>query len=334
MALISSRELKADVAQFGGLVHRIYADSAPLAEDKTLNLGRNLDPSNPGLGHVQWRSVTVADGRDVAAHALVAVDERLPGIAHVGFLETLPHAAPKLFETVKAEARSMGVHVLRGPVNFNTWQDFRAVTEDSGAPPFFLEPYTRHADGALWRSHGFEPCVRYLSLTEEASHASLGRGMRQSTDISIERVRPDTVGTVIHGLHTVALSGFSDTWSFIPISEEEFAYIYRVPLAMLDVFRIFVARTQANGIVGFLVAALDMYNPARTSLVVKSMAVHADHRQKGIGSALLAELHRHALESGLKRYIFSTMQTGNSVIRRMIGEGKKLRSYEVGECRV
>lgn len=334
MALISSERRGDSVAQFGSLVRRIYADSPSLADDKAVSLACGLDPKNPGLRYVQCRSVTVADGREIAAHALVALDERLPGIAHVGFLETLPAAAPMIFETVRAAARAMGAHVLRGPVNFNTWQDFRAVTEDSGEPPFFLEPYARNADAALWRLHGFEPRVRYVSLTEDISRPPFGKEVRQGHDISIERVQPDTVEAAISGLHRVALSGFGDTWSFIPIDVEEFAYIYRAPLSTLDVFRIFVARGQANEVVGFLVAALNVYDPRRTSVVVKSMAVHAAHRQRGIGAALLAALHRDSLESGLKRYIFSTMQTGNSVIRRMIGEGKKLRSYEVGECRV
>jgi GNAT superfamily N-acetyltransferase len=260
------------------------------------------------------------------------VDARLPDVAHVGFVETTEDVDVQktLFDSMKDVATSMGVHTLRGPVNFNTWQDFRAV-ENSAQPPFFLEPYARNV-AALWRAQGFESRLQYVSLAQEVSSMSFVDVARPTPDISIELLRPDTVQDAVAGLHRVALSGFFDTWSFIPITEEEFVYLYELPLARLDIFRIFVAR-EGGEIVGFLVCALDTYDAKGKRLVVKSMAVHKEHQKKGAGSALLAELQRHALESGIQTCVFSTMQTGNTAIHRLI-RGEELRVYEVGECRV
>ncbi|MEK7628368.1 MAG: GNAT family N-acetyltransferase [Patescibacteria group bacterium] len=316
-------------AQYESLLLRTYNDHPAFGHARLSSFRRFLSLENPAREFVRWKNVLVVRADAIHAHACISVDSRDTGVAHVGFVDfDSGQSCERLFEAIDIAARDLGAHTLRGPINFNSWQEFRCITRDSGAPPFFLEP-ALHERSEIWRGHGFMPKVSYLSLGQSVQQAPFGD--RETPGITIERLTPSMAFQAVPGLHSVALDAFGSTWDFIPISLAEFSYLYQPALAQSGTFLILVARDEQQKIVGFFVGAPDVYDKGQKTLVLKSVAVLRSHKRQGVGTALFLAVHRFALAQGFDRYIYSTMQDENMAIQNLVGAGEFIRAYEVGE---
>jgi L-amino acid N-acyltransferase YncA len=318
------------VSKYEALLRRAHTQHPALAGARLFAFHRAIAVENPSRRFCTWRNVLIMRAGVPHAHACIAFDSRAEDVAHVGFvdIEGGESVEMEIFDAIESIAREQGAHVLRGPINFNTWQDFRCVARDSDAPPFFLEPYTSMKN-VLWRAHGFIPKVSYISTAQSVACTPFEN--TRVRGVTIERLTPQSAPFAIEGLHRVARGAFQNTWGFVPISLEEFAYLYNPVLTQSHTYLILVARGEGGDIVGFLVGAPDLYHVGKKTLVLKSVAVEIGHRARGIGAALFSSIHVYAREHGFERYIFSTMQEENRSIRHLVGDGEFIRAYEVGE---
>ena len=321
------------VARFETLLNRVYAGTPHISPVHRMAFRHALDPQNPLRRFSTWRNLLIVDGTETLAHASVSIDTRRPQVAHVGYVESVgaPEVVKRLFEGISEVARDLGADLVRGPINFSTWQEFRSVAgtpTDTVRPTYFLEPASS-VSSSTWRHAGFIPKASYISTQQEAAAAPFSS--RTVKGFTVERLTKDTVEAAVAELHEVACDAFKDTWAFTPISLGEFRHVYAYPLSNLDTFTIFTARDQKGIMQGFFVGAADVFDVRHKTFIFKTIAVRAQSQQKGIGSALFSAVHEHAQSEGYESYIYSTMLVQNSSIRHMVGYGDTFRTYEVGE---
>lgn len=318
------------IDRFAALVRKSAPQALALAGSDVATFRLACAPGNPFFTYGNIENIGIAIRGDFVAHASLTFDSRLPEVAHLGYVYLLEdsNAEDELFVAISEYATVRGVHVVRGPINGNTWQDFRYVTGGSKVAPFFLEPHCT-LDKEVWMRQGFVPKVQYESVKGAVSDAHFTAPARSRC--TVERLTRDTATTAVRDLHAVALDAFRNTWSFIPISLAEFAYIYEQPLSMLDTLYISVAKNSEGEIVGFFVGAPDVYDTSGKTFVCKTVAVRSAYANQGVGNALFHYMHAHARAQGYTQYIYSTMQTGNEPIHGVIGGGDVFRTYTVGE---
>jgi len=206
-----------------------------------------------------------------------------------------------------------------GPMDGNTWQRYRFVTERGSEPPFFLEPDNPDDWLDHWTAVGFAPLASYHSAlttdlatrdprAEETSHRLAERGIR------MRNLALANFETELAKLHAISLVCFANNFLYAPISAEEFTAQYaavrnylRPELAIL---------AEKNGeLVGFIIAAPDLLQAKRGVLVdtaiAKTMAVHPAHAGIGLGGYLVDRLHAAMHTLGFRRAIHALYHADN-----------------------
>src|SRR2546423_463105 len=86
---------------------------------------------------------------------------RLGYIGH--YAVTDPRAAPQILALACDRLAARGCTLAVGPMDGNTWQRYRFLTERGSEPPFFLEPDNPDEWPRQWAEHGFTPLAEYYS---------------------------------------------------------------------------------------------------------------------------------------------------------------------------
>ncbi len=155
-------------------------------------------------------------------------DDRGAPIGLLGFFEAVddPIAARAVLDAGAQWLRERGATIVRGPVNFSTWNDYRlAVPSDNGW--FRGEPYHPNYYLRLWEDAGFDVCSRYGSYWLDSNEDVLAKFL-PTVERGVEQgyaVRPISVGD-LPVLYQLALAGFSKAYLYSPIEPDEFASIY------------------------------------------------------------------------------------------------------------
>jgi len=76
-------------------------------------------------------------------------------------------AAPLLFESACARLAAEGCTIAIGPVDGNTWQRYRLLTERGSEPPFFLEPDNPDEWPGQFTAAAFTSLAQYYSALNE-----------------------------------------------------------------------------------------------------------------------------------------------------------------------
>src|SRR5947209_11374426 len=94
-------------------------------------------------------------------------------IGYVGhYAVTDARAAPQLLRLACARLAEKGCTLAVGPVDGNTWQRYRFLTERGSEPPFFLEPDNPEEWPRQFTDFGFTPLAHYHSAlaTDLSAH--------------------------------------------------------------------------------------------------------------------------------------------------------------------
>jgi GNAT superfamily N-acetyltransferase len=278
-----------------------------------------------------WTRVAPLNGQRTGAIGHYAASTREAGSA------LLSQAAAKLAEA--------GCTQAVGPMDGNTWRTYRVVTDKGTEPPFFLEPWT--PDGWLehWTGAGFEPIARFTSALATDLDVVDPRIERAAARLTAEGilVRPLDVSAIERELcriFVLSLDSFKRNLLYAPIAQDEFLDRYRRLLPAVRPELVLLAERTGPGepLCGFLFAVPDLLQASRggstDTVIIKTVAVSPGERAAGLGSVLVARLHRTARDLGFRRAIHALMidtnVSGNisrryaSPIRRYALLGKRL----------
>ena len=224
-------------------------------------------------------------------------------------------AAAELLKLASARLAEHGCRWAVGPMDGNTWQNYRLVVETGTELPFFLEP-TNPADWPEhFRANGFAEVARYYSaLNTDLAQPDPGlAGVAREIDAQGIHLRPLDLARLdaeLGCLHELSTQCFRDSFLFTPIMREDFIAQYR---ELADFVRpdLILLAEQGERLIGYIFALPDWLQARRgatiDTFIIKTLAVHSDFHGIGVGRLLAARCHEIARATGYRRAIHALM---------------------------
>ncbi|MEO1998280.1 MAG: GNAT family N-acetyltransferase [Planctomycetaceae bacterium] len=225
------------------------------------------------------------------------------------------HAAA-LLEFACRKLAGEGCTLAVGPLDENTWRDYRFVTDEGQEPRYFLEPSNPPEWPTQFTRHGFTEFARYFSALAEDLSLTSSRMARVRTrmanlDVWIRPLCRDNFDADLRQIFAVAKTAFRDHVLYQDIGEAEFVQQIEALRSMVLCDLILLAEQKGNA-VGFGFAVPDLLqaergNPVDT-VVIKTLGVLPGRRFAGLGQLLLEELQQRAASLGFRRAIHALVR--------------------------
>lgn len=240
-------------------------------------------------------------------------------------------AAKELLTTACESLRARDYTLAVGPIDGNTWNRYRSVTERGDAPSFFLEPENPPEWPQYFTELGFAPMAEYFStITNDLSlrHPRLKELAAQWQHVTIRAAQPDCLVEELQRIYSVAAVAFQNNFLYTPISEAEFMAQYE-PLRPYIRPELILLAEHEGRMVGFLFALPDILQAQRAepidTFIVKTVAVLPEYT--GLGSLLVARSHAVGVRLGFRRAIHALMHEDNKSRRISQHYSAPLRRY-------
>jgi GNAT superfamily N-acetyltransferase len=206
-----------------------------------------------------------------------------------------------------------------GPIDGNTWQRYRLITERGDEPLYFLEPDNPPDWPAMFTSAGFAPLAHYTSaLNEDLSIVDPRIPTREQRlsdlGVTFRSLDASRFDDELRRAHALSLLSFRDNFLYSPISEADFLTQYSAVRSIIRPELVVLAELKGE-LVGYFFTIPDMLRVKRglpmDTIILKTMAVHPDHGGIGLGSVLMARAHDAARQHGFTRAIHALMHETN-----------------------
>ena len=246
-----------------------------------------------------------------------------------------PAAAPALFDAALDRLAAEQCTLAIGPVDGNTWERYRLITERGAEPPFFLEPDNPDEWPGQFTAAGFTPLAQYCSALNSDLTADDPRGPERARHIAelgitIEPLRAERFDDEMRRVYKLSLLSFRGNFLYTPIGEADFLAKY-VPIRPYLRPELVLLAEQNGELVGFIFAIPNLLQaqagrPMDTA-ILKTMAVHPDHGGFGLGSLLMARCHQAARAAGFTRMIHALFHEANRSGRISGHTARVIRRY-------
>lgn len=339
MELISYQNENWLINKFSELIKHLYADYPMFTETKLHEIRKDFNKNNPFLEHGSYQNFLLIDQNRPVAHISTIIDNRLPSeVGLIGHFETLNERqyAQKIFDAAIDYFSKYKKKIIRGPVNFTTWQSFRVSYPETN-PPFFIEPFSRAFYREFFKNSGFVVAQSNISTIQEVEKTNFNLFERdfvnlQKDDFSFEIIGNIYLSDIFTEICDLVKAIFSDSWSFVKISLEEFIYYFQDLSKFIGDDLLYVVRNKNKKMVAFSFVVPDLYLKAEKRITIKSMGVLKEYRGIGISQALFHLIYRVSKEKNVSRIIFSTMRDDNISILELTRTAQEIyRRYEVYE---
>lgn len=248
-------------------------------------------------GSLWWRATALRDGRHVGL------------IGHYAARDV--HAGRRWLDHACAQLQEHGCREAFGPMDGNTWQDYRLVVESGDEPPFFLEPSHPTEWVEHFRRGGFTEAARYYSaLCTELERTDAGldalRHRLEMRAVRVRAVRLDDLDAELRCIHKLTIACFAGGFLFTPIALDDFVAQYRRLMPIVRPELVLIAE-QRGRMIGFAFALPDVLRSAGDTIVLKTLAVDPEFQSTGVGRLLAGLVHRTAHALGYRRAIHALM---------------------------
>jgi GNAT superfamily N-acetyltransferase len=246
-----------------------------------------------------------------------------------------PSAAPALLDVALERLVAERCTLAVGPVDGNTWQRYRLLTERGTEPPFFMEPDNPDDWPGQFTAAGFTPLAHYCSalnsdLTAEDPRLDDLEGRVAERGITIKPLRAERFLEEMRRVHTLSLVSFCDNFLYTPIGEADFLAQYEPVRRHIRPELVLLAECRGE-LVGYIFAIPNLMQaqsggPVDTA-IVKTIAVHPDHGGVGLGSLLMARCHQAIRAAGFARAIHALFHEANRSGRISGHTSRVIRRY-------
>lgn len=295
--------------------------------------------------------------RLVARRSSTLTDDSSQPVGMIGFFEALnrPEPVAELLREAVGWLRDIGVGMIVGPLDGDTWHKYRFNIGPFDLPPFLMEPYNPPYYPELWEQCGFQPLEEYYSkrvpdMAEvvpslERILARVIAGGYRLRPLRMDRFRDELM--IFYRLSTEI---FADNFLYEDISEDDFVGMYEPVKSMVDPQFVWFAQAPDHQYAGFLFATHDYHaavtamrgergllaklrflqNRGRSNAVnFKSLGVVSGHRRSGLGAALMCQGYKMGLEKGYRKANLCLIRDGNPSGRLDGGRGTVSRRYRL-----
>jgi GNAT superfamily N-acetyltransferase len=229
-----------------------------------------------------------------------------------------PESAPALFRHACDRLAAEGCTLAVGPLDGNTWQRYRLLTERGSEPPFFLEPDNPDEWPGQFSAAGFAPLARYCSaLNPDLGAAGVGPELAEKVaarGITVRPLRPEAFDEELRRVHALSLLSFRDNFLYTPITLPDFLSQHTPIRPYLRPDLVLLAE-RAGELVGYIFAIPDLLQAQRgvpvDTVIVKTMAVHPDCAGAGLGNLLMGRCHEAARAAGFTRAVHALFHEAN-----------------------
>lgn len=222
-----------------------------------------------------------------------------------------------------------------GPINGNTWQRYRLLSERGSEPVFFLEPDNPDDWPTHFLAAGFEVLAKYYSaintnLSQRDTRTDRITQRLQQQGITVRNLNLANLEAELRAFYTLSLQSFSKNFLYTPQTEAEFLAQYLPYQPYLDP-RLILCVEHHNQLVGYLFAICDWNQKRRgeavDTIIIKTVAVRAERIYAGLGAWLIQRVQDVALQLGYRRAIFALMHEGNTSLQISRRTAEVFRTY-------
>ena len=218
-----------------------------------------------------------------------------------------------------------------GPMNGNTWLDYRLITYSDGSPLFALEPNTPPHWEKLFKLAGFETLSEYSSssieLVKSSSSITRLQNKLNQKGIKIRPMNSEQFQQDLSSIYDLSVECFQKNFLYTDLPKESYMAKYQQVEAMLDPELILIAEKDGQP-TGFVFCYPDQSNPQ--TLIVKTLASCPKKGFLGVGNLLVEAVHNIALEKGFTQAIHALQYMENSSLRITSRYNPKvMRKYEL-----
>lgn len=226
-----------------------------------------------------------------------------------------------IHEVIKT-AKDLKMKYLLGPINGNTWNDYRVVVPPQNRP-FLSELVTPPHWYEWFKGMKFDIAAKYYShispvveTRAELLQKVIERFNKSGVSFfTLKEIIQDNKGAFaqksLMELADVVNDSFSENYLYSPINHEHFVVDMMNKLEILDISYSYVAKKD-DKIVAFIFTFPDFYDKEHKTLIVKTLARRKDPSLKGIGSALVFFSFSQALKDGYERTLHAMMHQNNT----------------------
>jgi len=244
-------------------------------------------------------------------------------------------AGARLLRAACARLAAQGCRIAVGPMDGNSWRNYRLVSERGDAPPFLLEPDTPAHWPACFADAGFSVIARYCSSLQDDLRSRDARlapiaQRAAAAGIRIRTFARRRAEQELCAIHALALEAFRDSFLFSPISRAGFLAQYARLLPLVREELILLAELRGE-MVAFLFALPDALESARgappRTAILKTVAARRGRAFAGLAHLLAARAAENALALGYRRAVHALMHEANGSRNWSARSGTVFRRY-------
>lgn len=226
-----------------------------------------------------------------------------------------------------------GVSTIYGPINGNTWNQYRFVTSGFTNKPFLLEPFNPECYPKYFLEFGFEPAASYESSILKTQENYSRNPIELPPNIELESFNPNESLIELESMYQVAKDSLCENFLYTHISKQEFTDIYKPLVSSLDPRLVILAKEKkdhTSKTVGFIFAIPYDFSRNCRTVVLKTLCRLKSEHYKGLGLALTSICHSIAYKIGYTRAVHALYKVGdNSCATNKIPQSKILRKYSL-----
>jgi GNAT superfamily N-acetyltransferase len=225
-------------------------------------------------------------------------------------------AGEHLLRQALGELKRHGATLAVGPIDGNTWERYRFISERGREPPFFFDLQHPQEWPQQFLACGFAPFSRYRStLCEDLTAlpdtvARLEARLAARPGIRLRALDMTRVDRDLDAIYRLSLMSFQDHLLYTPVSEAVFRSQYSALLRLVDPRLVLLAEHEES-LAGFVFCVPDNLQRSRgeapDTLIIKTLAVHPGARYAGLGVVLTKRAQIRAHELGYRRAIHALM---------------------------
>lgn len=156
----------------------------------------------------------------------------------------------------------------------------------------------------------------------------------QIKGIQVRNFNVEKFDEEIEKIYNVCLQAFNKNFLYTPISLGPFKGMYERIKGVLDPSLVKIAEDSNGESSGFLFAVPDLFDPQKTSAIIKTVAVVPGRKCQGLGTYLGDCTHKEMLQQGYTSVVHALIHESNisgnilskesTIYRRYLLTGKKL----------
>lgn len=222
-----------------------------------------------------------------------------------------------------------------GPMDGNTWNKYRLVTETSTEQPFFLEPQNPAEWVTTFRESGFHPLAHYVSaiadnIKDRKADWEVMEKTLQEKSIDLSHLSLENFANTLAELYELSIAAFAKNFLYTPISQNQFFEQYGRMQQCIDP-ELVLLLYHSGKLIGLLFAIPDLNRPKYgmplDTVIYKTLAVHPEYQGLGLGKYLMAKAESIAKEKGYQRIIHALMHQDNRSLKISYHNARIMRRY-------